>query len=148
MKISTDLHNNCKAMLAVAPVILGATGANAGRIIDRKGYGGVEFLIEYGAITTTGTANLPLLKEGDVTGTLTSVADTDLIGTEALAGIAASATARVSGVNKIVTKRLGYNGNKRYVQLTIGHTGVSHATAIVAASALLFSPENAPVANP
>jgi hypothetical protein len=148
MQQNSDLHSSIKQVMAVAPVVLGATGANAGRIIDRQGYGGVEFLIEYGAITTTGTATIPILKEGDVTGTLTSVADADLLGTEALAGIAASATARVSAVNKIVTKRLGYKGTKRYVQLTIGHTGVSHATAIVAASAILFNPTVAPVSNP
>jgi hypothetical protein len=142
-----DIHNNVKGVLALAPVTLGTTGANVGRIVDRKGYSAVEFLIEYGAITTTGTNNVPILKEGDVTSSLTSVADTDLIGTEALAGIAASATARVSGTTKLVTKRLGYKGTKRYLQLTLGHTGTT-SVGIVAASAVLFNPENAPVSNP
>lgn len=147
MHTAFDLHNSMKQVLALAPVTLGTTGANVGRIVDRKGYGGVEFILEYGAITTTGTNNVPILKEGDVTSSLTSVADTDLIGTEALAGIAASATARASGTTKLVSKRLGYKGTKRYLQLTIGHTGTT-SVGIVAASAILFNPENAPVTNP
>lgn len=147
MKIAFDLHNNCKAMLALTPTTLGATGTNVGRIIDRKGYGGVEFLLDYGAVTTTGTVVTALLKEGDVTGTLTSVADTDLLGTETLASLLAGATARVSGVGKLVTKRLGYKGTKRYVQLSMNGTGVT-SVGVIAASCLLFNPENAPVANP
>lgn len=146
MDIKRDLHNNIKQVLAVAPVALGATGANTGRVIDRKGYAGVEFLIEYGAITTTGTVVTPVLYEGDTTGALASVANADLIGTEALAGLAAS-TDRTSGSGKLVTKRLGYKGNKRYVRLNLNGTGTT-SVGIVAASAILFNPEAAPVSNP
>jgi hypothetical protein len=132
VKISRDLQNNIKTKLAVAPVALGATGNIAGRIIDRKGYGGVEFVVVYGAIVTTGTVVTPIVKEGDATGSMASVANGDLIGTEALAGLAAS-TDRTSESGKLVTKRIGYKGNKRY---------------IVAAAAVLFNPEAAPVSNP
>lgn len=146
MQVKFDLHNNIKQVLALAPVTLGATGANAGRIIDTKGYTGVEFLLEYGAITTTGTVVTALLKEGDTTGALTSVADTDLIGTETLASLVASSD-RASGTGKLLTKRLGYKGNKRYLQLSMNGTGTTSA-GIVAASAILFNPESAPVSNP
>lgn len=146
MKISTDLHNNIKQVMAVDPVALGATGANAGRIIDRKGYAGCEFLIQYGAVTTTGTVVTALLKEGNATDSLASVADADMIGTEALAGLAA-ATSRASGTTKLVAKRLGYKGSKRYVQLSLNGTGTT-SVGIIAASAVLFNPEAAPVANP
>jgi hypothetical protein len=141
-----DLHNNIKQKLALSPVALGATGASAGKIIDRQGYGGVEFLVGYGAVTTTGSVVTALLKEGDVTGTLTSVADADLIGTEALAGLAAAAT-RTSGVAQQVVKRLGYKGSKRYVQLTLTNTGTTSA-GLMWADAILFRPAVAPVANP
>lgn len=140
------IHEDLKQKLALAPVALGATGANAGRIIDRKGYGGVEFILEYGAITTTGSVVTVVVKEGDVTGTLTSVADADLIGTEALAGLPAS-TDRTSGSGKLVSKRIGYKGNKRYVQLSMNGTGTT-SVGIVSASAILYAPEAAPVANP
>jgi hypothetical protein len=146
MEISLDLHNNIKQVLAVAPVALGATGVNTGRVIDRKGYAGVEFLLEYGAITTTGTVVTPVLYAADTTGALASVADADLIGTEALAGLAAS-TDRTSGSGKLVTKRLGYKGNKRYVRLNMNGTGTT-SVGIIAASAILFNPEAAPVSNP
>ncbi len=140
-----DLHNNCRAMLAVNPVALGATGGITGSIIDRQGYGGVEFVVTYGSVTTTGTAVTVNAKEGDVTGTLTSVADADLVGTEALAGLAAGA--RAAGTGKEVVKRLGYIGVKRYVQLNFGHTGTT-SVGIVGAAAVLHSPGIAPVANP
>ena len=142
---NSDLHNNIDAQLAINAVALGATGAITGAIIDRQGYGGVEFVIGYGSVVTTGTVVTALVKEGDVTGTLTSVADADLIGTEALAGVAAGA--RASGTGKNVTKRLGYKGNKRYVQFSVVSAAVSVAVK-VAAVALLHSPELAPQTNP
>jgi hypothetical protein len=58
----------------------------------------------------------PIVKEGDVTGTMTSVADADLLGTEALAGDHRD-HARTSGVSKNVAKRIGYTGGKRYVSV-------------------------------
>lgn len=146
MKITKDLHDNVKTKLAIAPVALGATGNNAGRIIDRAGYGGVEFVVIYGAITTTGTVVTPIVKEGDATGSMTSVADADLIGTETLAGLAAS-TDRTSESGKLVTKRIGYKGKKRYVSIDLNGTGVT-SVGIVAAAAVLFNPEAVPTSNP
>lgn len=140
------LHENVKAMLALSPVAIGATGTSAGKIIDRKGYAGVEFVIGYGAVTTTGSLVTALLKEGDVTGTLTSVADRDMIGTEALAGLPAT-TPRTSGTSQQVVKRVGYKGNKRYVQLSLTNSGVTSA-GLMWADAILHTPEGAPVSNP
>lgn len=140
------LQENIKQMLALSPVALGATGTSAGKIIDRKGYAGVEFLVGYGAVSTTGSAVAVLLKEGDATGSLTSVADTDLIGTEALAGLPAT-TPRTSGVAQQVVKRVGYKGTKRYVQLSATNSGTTSA-GLMWADAILHTPEAAPVANP
>lgn len=139
------IHENVKALLALSAVAAGATGSSAGKIIDRKGYGGVEFIVGYGAITTTGSVVTALVKEGDVTGTLTSVADGDLVGTEALVGLAAGA--RVSWTGQQVVKRIGYKGNKRYVQLTLTNSGTT-SVGIMWADAILHTPEAAPVANP
>lgn len=140
-----DMHNCTRGKLAVNPVALGATGAITGLVIDRQGYGGVEFLTTYGSITTTGTDVAVIVKEGDVTGTLTSVADADLIGTEALAALAAGA--RVAGTGKEVVKRVGYKGNKRYVSLSFNHTGTT-SVGIVGAAAILHSAYIAPTSNP
>ena len=140
-----DLHNNCDAVVVIPPIALTTVAGLAGAIIDRQGYGGVEFLFSYGAITATNATITTRLKEGDVTGTLTSVADADLLGTEALAAIPAAV--RTDGTGDKVTKRLGYKGNKRYLQASIAAATVTSAT-IVSVVALLHNPMIAPVANP
>lgn len=141
-----DLHNNVRTLAAVDQAAIGANATKTGRIIDRQGYGGVEFLLHYGAVTTTGSIATVVAFEGAVTGTMTSVADADLQGTEALASLLA-ATPRASGTTKLVTKRLGYRGNKRYVRIDVVGTGVT-SVGYVSASAILHSPGVAPTANP
>lgn len=142
---SNDLHSSMKQALAIIPAAIGANATKTGNIIDRKGYGGLEFVLDYGSVTTTGTIVTAVVKEGDVTGTLTSVADADLIGTEALASLLAGA--RVAGTGKEVSKRIGYKGAKRYVQLSLVQTGTT-SVGCVSATAVLFNPQVAPVANP
>lgn len=144
--MNNDLHNNVQQKLAIIPATIGANATKTGNIIDRQGYGGVEFLVSYGSVTTTGTVITLIMKEGDVTGTLTSVADADMLGTEALASLLA-ATPRTAGTTKEVSKRVGYKGVKRYVQLNAVQTGVTSAGAI-SATAVLFNPALAPVSNP
>jgi hypothetical protein len=50
-------------------------------------------------------------------------------------------------VSKNVTKRVGYRGMKRYVQLNVTAATVTAAT-IISSTAVLHSPEVAPTANP
>jgi hypothetical protein len=135
-----DLHDNIKAVRSISPV----AGAATGKIIDRSGFAGVEILMSYGAVTATNATIIPVLKEGDVTGTMTSVADGDMIGLELNASIGQAAT-RTSGVSKNVTKRLGYKGAKRYVSVNTLQTVT--AAAINGADVLLGAPVNAPVAT-
>lgn len=140
-----DLHNNCRAMAVVSPVAIGTTGTGqVGAVLDRSGYGGVEFIINYGAITATGAVYTVTVKEGDATGSMTSVADADLLGTESDAGIPAAA--RVDGSTENVTKRIGYRGGKRYVQCGVKSTAT--AGTLVAISAVMHSPHLAPTDNP
>jgi len=141
-----DLHSNIRTKNVVTAAAIGANATKTGLVIDRQGYGGVEFVATYGSVTTTGTIVTLVAMEGDVTGTLTSIADTDLIGTEALASLLA-ATPRTAGTTKEVTKRLGYKGNKRYVSIDAVQTGVT-SVGVVAVAAILHNPTSAPVANP
>lgn len=144
MKIH-ELHNNVVVRRVISPVAVGTTGTGkTGKIIDRQGFDGVEFLVAYGTVTATNAVFSVVCKEGDVTGTLTSVADADLVGTELLAGLAAT-TPRTSGVSKNVSKSLGYKGVKRYVNLSVSST-VTAATPI-AIDAVLFNPEVSPTAT-
>jgi hypothetical protein len=141
-----DNHNNLRTKTVISPVAIGANATKTGVVIDRQGYGGVEFIAAYGAVTTTGSVVTLVVKEGDVSGTLTSVADASLLGTEALASLPA-ATPRTAGITKDVTKRIGYSGKKRYVSVDAVQTGVT-SVGCVGVTALLHSPGNAPQANP
>lgn len=132
-----ELHNNITVRRVVSPVAIGTTGTGkTGAIIDRQGYGGVEFLVGYGTVTSSTAVFTVTIKEGDATGSLTSVADADLVGTEADAGLAAGA--RTSGTTKNVTKKVGYKGSKRYVQANISSTAT--AGTPVSIDAVLFNP--------
>lgn len=144
--MSNDLHSNIKALACIVPAAIGANATKTGVIVDRKGYAGLEFIASYGSVTTTGTVVTLVVKEGDVTGTMTSVADADLIGTEALASLPA-ATPRTAASTKEVAKRIGYKGTKRYVNVLAVQTGVTSAGCI-SVDAILFNPQVAPVSNP
>lgn len=140
-----DLHNNSRAVSVIAPVACGVTGTGlTGGIIDRQDYGGVELVVSYGAVTATNATVTITVLEGDVTGTMTSVADADLLGTEALAGLAAAV--RVDGTTEKVTKRVGYQGIKRYV--TVKEVPTVTAAAIIGVDAILHHPKIAPTSNP
>lgn len=141
-----DLHHNVEARRVIAPVAIGANATKTGKIIDRSGFGGVEFFASYGAVTTTGSVVTLVAFEGDVTGTMTSVADADLLGTEALASLLA-ATPRTSGTTKNVTKKLGYKGSKRYVRVDAVQTGVT-SVGCVSVEAVLFNAAILPTDNP
>lgn len=140
-----DLHNNIRTKTVISPLAIGANATKTGIVVDRQGYGGVEFLASYGAVTTTGTIVTLVVKEGDVTGTMTSVANADLLGTEALASLLAGA--RVAGTGKEVTKRVGYKGVKRYVSVDAVQTGVT-SVGVVGVAAILHDAAVAPTVNP
>ena len=143
--MTRDLHNNINLVESIDPVAVGTTGTGqTGAVVDRRGYDSVEAAISYGAVTATGAVFTVTMMEGDVTGTMTSVADADLIGTELAAGLAAT-TPRVDGTSENMTKRLGYRGNQRYVGLNISST-VTAGTP-VAASFILGNAHRAPVAT-
>lgn len=139
-----DLHNMIDAERSIAPVAKTTIAATVGKVVDLKGYEGCEFIISYGSITATDATLTPIIKDGDATGSLASVADTYLLGTESGAGIAAG-TPRTSNSNKNVTKRIGYIGTKRYVNCSI--TSTVTAATIVSAIVIKGYPSRQPVAT-
>ncbi len=145
--IDKELHNRVKVQRVIEPLAIGANATKTGKIIDRSGYDGVEFLASYGRVTTTGTIVTLVVFEGDVTGTMTSVADADLLGTEALASLPVQASARTSEVGKNVSKRVGYKGRKRYVRVDAVGTGTT-SVGCVSVEALLFNPGSGIPTNP
>jgi len=143
--VINELHSNIKQARVIGPVAIGANATIAGKIIDRRDYGGVEFIAAYGAIATTGTVATIVVLEGAVTGTMTSVADVDLLGTEALASRLGGATTSGSGSN--VAKRVGYIGTKRYVRCDVVKSGTT-SVGCVSVNAVMFEPYFAPISNP
>ena len=141
-----DLHSNMRTKTVISALAIGANATKSGVVIDRQGYGGVEFLASYGAVTTTGSVVTLVVKDGDVTGTMASVADTYLLGTEALASLPA-ATPRTAGTTKEVTKRIGYVGVKRYVTVDAVQTGVT-SVGVVGVAAILHNPALGNQTNP
>jgi hypothetical protein len=144
------MHSNIKVLRAIEPKAVGTTGPTNGSlspILDRRGYDSAEFVILHGTAGATGDTTTPVVLESDtaVSGDFTSVADADLLGTEAGAGLPAEATARTSGVGKNIATKLGYIGRKRYLRLRL--YGTAHATGIVAAALVLSNAERAPITD-
>lgn len=134
-----DMHSNIKVVRAVGPAAVGTSGAANGTLsgaIDRRGYGSLEFALTRGVSASAVDTITPVLLEADATGdSFTSVADADLLGTEAGAVMLGNAATQ---------SKIGYRGNKRYVKLRM--YGVGTATCIVAGTAILGNPSLAPVA--
>lgn len=108
-----DLFNNSKVVNAADAETLAGNTALTSHIIDRAGFEGLLFVINIG-VKTDGVLTV-LVEHDDAAGFGTAVAvpDSDLLGTEAAAGVA-DAAAGSQGVRKI-----GYQGDKRYVKCTV-----------------------------
>lgn len=145
-----DLHSKIKIVRMIDPQAIGTSGIANGSlsvVVDRRGYQSAEIIALHGTAGATGDVTNAIVYESDsaTAASFTSVADKDLIGTEAAIGLPAQATARTSGVGKNIAKGIGYRGSKRYLRLRL--YGVGHATGLVGAIAVLSNPENAPVSH-
>ena len=138
-----DLANNLSVIRAIAPITVGTTGTGrTGVAIDLRGFDSALFTLNYGAITSTAAVFTVVVQESDAaTGGFTSVADADLIGTEANAGVAAAT--RTSGTTQNVTKEIGYSGVKRYVRCIMRSTAT--AGTPISANVLRGHASRAPV---
>jgi len=136
-----DLHNNIHVNRVLSPASVADTTAQVGQIIDRQGFGSVEYVILTGSIADVDATFTVLLEESDAANMSggNAVADADLLGTEALAAFQFDDDDEV--------RKLGYIGNKRYTRLTI--TPVANASAaLLGAVAVLGNPMLAPTDNP
>jgi hypothetical protein len=131
-----DLKSALQFVRVATPAAAGTTGTGrVGKIIDRKNHNGITlFAIQYGAVTATAATFTPVVKEGDTTGAMTSVADADLVGTEAAAALGAAV--RASGTTMHVTKTVGYKGIKRYVSCNLVNTATAAAPVAILGIAL------------
>lgn len=142
-----DLHRNLRVVRAISPQAVGTSGIANGSlsaVLDRRGFDSVEFIINHGTTASVADTTSVVIYECDTTGgTFTSVADADLLGTEADAGL--PATTRTSGTGKNITKKIGYIGRKPYLKIRLYGTG--HATGLVSADMLMAHASRRPVAS-
>lgn len=132
-----DFHNGANDVRVISPHSPAATGTISGQVIDMSGYRAIEFTLAAGAQTTTGITVTPIVKSGSATGSLTSCADTVLLGTEA--GAALSGTAGANGTSKI-----GYIGSDRYVTCDLVVTAA--ATGLYSITGMQYAAIKKPVA--
>lgn len=112
-------------------------------ILDTKGYGSAMLALVTGTNTDTNATFAVLLEESDDSGMsgAGAVADTDLIGTESLAGFTAAD-------DDGKARKLGYIGNKRYIRATVTPSGNDSGNIFLAGVWVLGNPASAPTPNP
>lgn len=115
-----DRHNGMKVTQVIKPHSPAATGTITGAVIDTATHRSLEFVINSGDITTTGTTVTPVVKHGTATDSLASAADADLFGTEAAVAALLAGTA-----GDEVAVRIGYRGKNRYVNLDLVVAGAA-----------------------
>lgn len=137
-----DLFNNIHVVRAISPAAAVTNDtAIVSQIIDRQGYEALAFAILAGDLADADATFAVLVQHGDAANLsdAADVPDTELLGTEALAGF--------TFANDNETRKIGYRGGKRYVRLTVTPTG-NTGNAFIAAVAILGAPHVAPTANP
>ena len=123
-----DLHNNIKVSRAISPKAAGTDNtAWVSEILDTANFAANELVIMIGANTDANATFTVLLEEGDNSALSdnTSVADADMLGTEALASW------DYSDDNE--TRKLGYKGTKRYIRATVTPAGNDSGNIYMAA---------------
>lgn len=138
MACSRDLYSHLEFRRAISPVSVGDNTAQASQIIDTKGFDSLVFAIATGSLADADATFAVLIEESDDSGMsgATAVSDTQLNGTEAEAGF------QYDDDNE--TRKIGYVGDKRYVQMTITPSGNSGA-ALISAMAVLGRAHQTPV---
>lgn len=141
----SDLHNNIHTV-TLFPPIAAQTNSDTARvsaIIDRLGYDSLELVLINGTNTDANATFAVLVEDGNdatLVADGAAVADTFLLGTEALAGFAFGDDGE--------TRKIGYIGPKRYVRVTVTPTGNNSGDWFMAGLAILGHPQSAPTANP
>lgn len=139
-----DLANNITVKPAIFPVAARTDNtAVVSTILDTFGFGSSMLALITGVNTDTNATFAALLEESNDSGMAgaNAVADSDMIGTEALAGFTAAD-------DDSKTRKLGYVGNKRYIRATVTPSGNDSGNIFLAGVWLQGHPSTAPTANP
>lgn len=137
-----DFLNSLHPVRALSPAAAVADNTPyVSQIIDLLGYEGCCFLLLAGGIADADTTLTVLLEHGDAANLsdAAAVADAQLVGTEALAGL--------TFADDNEPRKLGYIGSKRYLRMTVTPANNS-GNIFLSILALLGKPRYAPTANP
>ncbi|KAA0592952.1 hypothetical protein J2848_005692 [Azospirillum lipoferum] len=138
-----DLMNSIHPLRAISPqAAVTDNTALVSQIIDVRGYDSLTFVILSGGLTDPNATFSVLVEHGSDSGLsdAAAVADDDLLGTEALAGM--------TYADDNETRKIGYVGSKRYVRLTVTPSGNDSGNVFVSAVAVLGHPRMFPTPNP
>jgi hypothetical protein len=134
-----DLYNEL-LVKQVEPSVTQTNDSTAfvGAIIDHQGYDSALYIINLGTMTDADVTGAVLLEEGDESdlSDAASVADADLLGTEAAAAFQYDDDGEV--------RKLGYKGSKRYTRLTITPTGNNSGALPIGVVCVLGHPHLGP----
>ncbi|ARQ01890.1 hypothetical protein [Pseudorhodoplanes sinuspersici] len=139
-----DLMNSIHCVPLIVPVAARTDNtAIVSAIIDRKGYESLALVIVTGTNTDANATFSVLVEDGNASNLSDNAAvpDSELNGTEALAGFTAA-----DDDNKC--RKIGYVGNKRYVRVTVTPSGNDSGNIFLAGVAILGNPDIWPTANP
>ncbi len=136
-----DMANNVTLKRAISPAAAGTDNtAIVSQVLDTRDFAAVMLAINIGANTDTDATFAVLIEEADASnGNYSAVADADLNGTEALAGF------QFDDDNEL--RKIGYNGNKRFIRATITPSGNNSGNIFVSA-AWVCEPYRKPAENP
>lgn len=139
-----DITSNYLLKRAISPVSVADNTAQVSQIIDRQGFDSLMFGILTGSLADADATFAVLMEEGDAANLsdATAVADADM--NSQTYGTAPETAAAFTFAADDNVRKIGYNGNKRYVRLTITPSGNASA-ALLAAFAILGHAGQKPV---
>lgn len=133
-----ELFNNVKIVPVLAPIVVSDDGPTTSLTVDRLNFNSVLFVLQTGVLADAGATWTIVVGESDTDGSFVGAADADLLGTEA--GVA------WSQANDGICRKIGYVGNKRYLNIVITGSG-NGGSAPLSACAILSNPRKLPYSS-
>lgn len=127
-----DLHNEATSRIGLNLTVIGSNTTTSGAIIDTAGYESLEFYIHTATIT-----------DGTFVAQLWHGSDSGLSDAVQLTGEEVLGSVSIVAADDNVSRRIGYVGKKRYVQLRMVSTGVTTGGSL-GAHAVLGTPHHGP----
>ena len=111
--MSRDLYNNIEVRRAESPVAAAQTNNDpiVSEVIDMQGFDSMVFAVALGTLADAAFTTVFLLEESDTDFSGSAVADADMDPVETVAAF--------DNDDDDEVRKIGYNGSKRYVRLTI-----------------------------